>query len=140
MGEPHPEGAPVGGPPPASIGRRAWAIPGGRVPPHGTGPEPAFTSRDTLCLLNAGDEMANVQVTFLYVDREPVGPYRVTVAPRRVRHVRVNDLIFPEAVPLDTAYACEVRSDAPVVLQFTRQDTRARRLAIPGTIAFPADE
>jgi hypothetical protein len=120
------------------IGRRRWAIAGGRVPPHGTGAEPAFTGRETLCLLNAGDEMANVRVTFLYVDRDPVGPYRVTVAPRRVRQVRVNDLIFPEAVPLDAAYACEVVSDAPVVVQCTRQDTRARELATLGTVAFPA--
>ena len=121
------------------IGRTTWTFPGGWIPRNGTGPEPEFTSRDTLCLLNAGDALANVEVAIVYADRDPVGPYRLTVAPCRVRHVRINDLIFPEAVLLETGYAAIVRSDVPIVVQVGRQDTRQAAAAIAGTIAFPGD-
>jgi hypothetical protein len=122
-----------------TIGRTTWAIPGGRMPLRGTGPEPAFTSHDSLCLLNAGEEMANVEVTIVYTDREPVAPYRLTIAPRRVRPIRINDLIFPEAIPLETAYAATVQSDVPLVVQFTRQDTGHAARTIAGAMAFPDD-
>jgi hypothetical protein len=120
-----------------AIGRTSWAIPGGWMPLASTGPEPAFTSHDKLCLLNAGEEMANVEVAIVFTDREAVEPYRLTIAPRRVRPIRVNDLIFPEAIPLETAYAAVVRSDVPLVVQFTRQDTGRAARAIAGSMAFP---
>ena len=107
-------------------GHRCWTISAGRAPSSGTGAEPLFTSRDQIALLNAGDTLANVRVTVLYVDHGEVGPYRIGVAPRRLRNLRVNDLIFPEAVRLDEAYGLVIESDVPVVVQFTRQDTRQR--------------
>ena len=108
-----------------ATGSGCWTIAAGHAPAASHGVEPAFTSHDKLCLLNAGDELANVRITVLYGVRDEVGPYRLGVAPRRVRHVRVNDFIFPEAVRLDEAYGLIVRSDRPIVVQFSRQDTRA---------------
>jgi hypothetical protein len=109
------------------------------MPLASTGPEPTFTSHDKLCLLNAGDEMANVEIAIYHADREPVAHYRLTIAPRRIRHVRVNDLIFPEAIPLETAYAAIVRADVPLVVQFSRQDTGHAAMTIAGSMAFPDD-
>jgi hypothetical protein len=123
----------------AAIGRTMWAIPGGWMPLASTGPEPVFTSHNKLCLLNAGKEMANVEVAIVSTDREPVKPYRLTIASCRVRPIRVNDLIFPEAIPLETTYAAVVRSDVPLVVQFTRQDTGRGARAIAGSMAFPDD-
>lgn len=111
---------------PGAVGALRWSIAGGHAPSQGSGPEPMFTSHDALSLLNAGDALANVRIRVLYAVRPPVGPYRIGVAPRRLRRIRINDLIFPEAVRLDEAYGLVIESDAPVVVQFTRQDTRAR--------------
>jgi hypothetical protein len=121
------------------LGRRRWLLPGGCMPSRGSGPEPAFTSHDLLCLLNCGDELANVRVRALYGDREPIGPFRLGVAARRVRHVRVNDLIFPQALPLDVGYGLEILSDVPVVVQFSRADTRQRALSLLSTIGWGQD-
>lgn len=107
-------------------GRRRWAISAGWMPAQGCGREPEFTSRDCLRVLNSGSEVANVRVMVVYAARDPAGPYRLAVAPRRLRRVRVNDLIFPEAVRLEEAYGLAIESDQPVVVQFTRMDTRAR--------------
>jgi hypothetical protein len=122
-----------------AIGRTTWVIPGGHIPPRSTGPEPEFTSRDELFVLNTGDAGARLALTIFYADREPIGPYELTVDPRRVRRVRCNDLIDPEAMPLGVDYGVLVESSVPVVVQFTRLDTSQPALALLGTQAFPAD-
>lgn len=112
-----------------AIGRRRWAVSAGCAPSRGTGREPLLTSRDQLALLNTGDTLANVRLRVLYAAHGEVGPFRIGVAPRRLRSVRINDLIFPEAVRLDEAYGLVIDSDVPIVVQFTRQDTRQRENA-----------
>jgi hypothetical protein len=74
------------------IGCRRWAIAEGYIPGWSNGPEPQFTSHETVCLLNASDEEANVEITVFFSDREPAGPYRVTVPARRTKHVRFNEM------------------------------------------------
>lgn len=118
------------------IGARLWTISAGRVPLQSVGPEPAFTSRDLLSLLNAGETDVQVSIMLCYTDREPIGPYELEVRARRVRKVRINDLIDPEAPPLDEPYGAIVRADAPIVIQFSRQDTGAEALAGMMTTAF----
>jgi hypothetical protein len=122
------------------IGRTRWTVSAGWIPLRGTGPEPLFTSHDRVSILNAGDVMANVEMTLFYTDRDPVPGYRLTVAPRRLRTARLNDLIFPYAIPLEQPYAVVIDSDIAIVVQFTRQDTRQRESAILSTIAFAADD
>lgn len=121
-----------------TIGARVWAIPGGHMPLRSSGEEPRDTSRDELCVLNASHFDVHLRLTIYYEDREPVGPYRLKVAARRVRHVRVNDLIDPEALPLGTPYAALLVADRPVVVQFTRQDTSQAENAIATTLGYPA--
>lgn len=121
-------------------GRNVWVFPGGRIPFPSHGDEPEFTSFDQLCVLNTADDVAELDVTVYYEDQEPVGPYQITVDPRRIRHVRFNDLIDPEAIRLDRPFGCVVRSPVPVVVQLTRQDTRLPgSLALLGVMAFAAE-
>ncbi len=96
-----------------------------------------MTSHETFCVLNAGDADAHLVVTLYFADREPVGPYRVTVPARRTRHVRFNDPDDPEPVPRDTDYASLIESDVPVVVQHTRLDSRHAANALLSTVAFP---
>lgn len=109
-----------------SPGRRRWVFACGEVPLHSTGPEPELTSHDQFCVLNAGGQLANVRIAVLYARRKEIGPFRIGVAARRVRQVRVNDLIFPQAVRLGEPYGMIFDSDVPVVVQCTRQDTGER--------------
>ena len=71
------------------IGRKRWAIAEGYIPASSTGDGRAFESHETACLLNAGDTEAHVEITLYFTDREPVGPYRLTVPARRTLHVRL---------------------------------------------------
>lgn len=121
------------------IGRRRWAIAEGYIPGGSTGPEPAMTSHETACMLNSGDTDARVEITVYFADRDPVGPYRVTVPAGRTIHQRFNDLTDPEPVPRDTPYASVIISDVPIVVQHTRLDSRQSENALLSTMAFPAD-
>ncbi len=118
------------------IGKRVWAIAEGYIPSGSTGPAPAMESHETACLLNTGDEPAEIEITIYFSDREPAGPYRLTVEPRRTRHLRFNQLQDPEPVPRDKDYASVIRSSVPIVVQHTRLDSRQAELALLSTIAF----
>ncbi|WP_241896704.1 sensory rhodopsin transducer [Stenotrophomonas maltophilia] len=84
------------------IGHRRWAIAEGYIPAWSNGPSPEMQSHETCCVLNAGDEPAHVTLTLYFEDRDPVGPYRVTVPARRTCHLRFNDLQDPAPVPRGT--------------------------------------
>jgi hypothetical protein len=118
------------------MGRTRWAIAEGYIPSGSTGPAPQMTTHETACLLNAGDTDAQVTVTVLFADREPAGPYRVTVPARRTLHLRFNDLVEPEPVPRDTDYASVIESDVPIVVQHTRLDSRQAENALMTTMAY----
>lgn len=120
------------------IGARTWSIAEGYIPPSGRAGDRALESHETACLLNAGDAAAHVSITIYFADREPVGPYRVTVPPRRTLHLRFNDLSDPAPVPRGTDYASVIESDVPIVVQHTRLDSRDPAIALLSTIAFAA--
>jgi hypothetical protein len=93
-------------------------------------------SHETACILNAGDHAAHVDITIFFADREPIGPYRVTVAPRRTLHLRFNDLKDPAAVPRDTDYSSVIESDVPIIVQHTRLDSRHAEVSLLSTTAY----
>jgi hypothetical protein len=121
-----------------SVGVKEWVIAEGYIPPESHGPKPEMLSHETVCLLNAGDKDANVEITIYYSDREPVGPYKLTVPARRTRHVRFNNLRDPEPIPRDTDFSSIIRSDVPVVAQHTRLDSRQAENALLSTVAYPS--
>jgi hypothetical protein len=121
------------------IGKRTWVIGDGWIPARSTGPEPEMTSHESACILNASDRDAHTEITLYFTDREPVGPYQVTVPARRAFHQRLNDLRQPEPVPLATDYCAVIRSDTPIVVQHTRLDSRQAENALFSTIAYAAD-
>jgi hypothetical protein len=119
-----------------AIGRRRWAIAEGYIPSESAFSDRALISHETACILNAGDREARIEITILFADREPVGPYKVTVGARRTLHLRFNDLKDPKPVPRDTDYASIFESDIPIIVQHTRLDSRRAELALLSTMAY----
>jgi hypothetical protein len=118
------------------IGRTRWAIAEGYIPGWSNGPAPEFTSHETACMLNTSDQDAHVAITIYFSDRDPAGPYHVTVPARRTKHLRFNDLDDPEPVPRATDYASVIESDVPIVVQHTRLDSRQSDNALITTSAY----
>jgi hypothetical protein len=123
-----------------ALGRTRWVIPEGYIPPGSmVNANRALLSHEAACVLNAGDEDAHIDITLFFTDREPAGPYKVTVGARRTLHLRFNDLDKPEPVPAGADYASVIESDRPIVVQYTRLDSRAAEIALLSTMAWPAD-
>lgn len=80
-----------------------------------------------------------MSITVYFADREPAGPYRVTVPARRTRHLRMNELADPEPIPRGIDYAAVIESDVPIVVQHTRLDSRQPPHALFSTTAYASD-
>src|SRR3984885_12883317 len=119
-----------------AIGRKHWAIAEGYIPSQSSFLDHALISHETACILNAGGSDAHVAITIFFSDRDPVGPYRVTVPARRTLHLRFNDLDDPQPIPHDTDYASVLESDVAIVVQHTRLDSRHPEVSLLSTTAY----
>jgi hypothetical protein len=117
-----------------AIGRKRWAIAEGHIPSQSSFTDRALISHETACILNAGD--ARVALTVFFADRDPVGPYRITVPARRTLHLRFSDLTEPSPVPRDTDFSSVFESDVPIVVQHTRLDSRHAEVSLLSTTAY----
>jgi hypothetical protein len=119
------------------IGKTVWAIAEGYIPSGSADPDDyTLVSHETVCILNAGEVDAGIEIMLFFADREPVGPYRCSVPAQRTLHLRFNDLSDPEPVPRDTDYASIIRSTQPIVVQHTRLDSRRSEIALMSTMAY----
>lgn len=121
-----------------SIGHKRWAIAGGCIPVHSSGIEPAHTSHERLSIMNPGRAPAHLKITAFWENRDPVGPYDISISPRRIRVVRLNDLVNPEALVLGEEYGLVVESDVPVVIQMLQLNTGPERGSTFSLLAFGA--
>lgn len=120
------------------IGSRRWVIAEGYIPEGSmVNADERFISHETACILNTGDKDVDLSITLFFSDRDPVGPYRMTVGARRTLHLRFNDLEDPEPVPRGNDYASVIESSSPVVVQHTRLDSRAAEVSLMTTMAYP---
>ena len=110
-----------------AIGRRRWAIPEGYIPSESSYSDRELVSHETACILNAADRDAHVTLIIFFADREPVGPYRVTVAARRTcTCVSMTSMIHSRsrATPTMPQYSnrtfrssCNTRGSIPAALK-----------------------
>ena len=123
-----------------AIGQKEWAVSAGFIPVKSTGKEPEFVSQDKIAVLNTTKEKATLEITIYFPDNQPVGTYELAIKAERVRCFRVNDLIFPHAIPLGVSYGCHIKSNVPVVVQFTKLVSAQSELALMGTTAYAHSE
>lgn len=96
-----------------------------------------MTSHDSICILNASKQHADIEVFAYFQDRGPAGPYKLHIGAERIHHQRLNDLSDPEKIPHGTDYSLVIHSSAPIVVQHTRLDSRQAENALMSTIAYP---
>lgn len=120
-------------------GKKTWVIPGIRIPLQSTGKEPELLSQDRISVLNTGTDAVNIRLTIFQSTGEPVIFKTLEIKPEKVRKIRINDLIDPIPVELETDYSLLVEADGDIIVQFLRMDTSASNRSITGTIAFGTD-
>jgi hypothetical protein len=120
-------------------GRKRWVIPGGHIPLKSTGREPDLVSQDRITILNTGEKNIDIKITLYLSDHEPVTGYNIKIKKQRLKKIRINDLIDPFPVTLETDYSLMIESEEPVIVQFLRMNTGNVNLAIMGTMGFGTD-
>lgn len=116
-------------------GATHWIIPDGYIPELSSG---NLTSHESICVLNTSSEDAQLAITIFFEDREPIEDIFVICKARRTYHIRTSTLekdgtFIPVAVP----YAIEVKSDIPIVVQYSRLDATQAENALMSVVAFP---
>lgn len=114
------------------IGKKVWAIAEGYIPTWSNGPSPEMESHETVCILNAGEKTAHVEIMIYFTDRDPLGPLKEEVLPKRTRHIRFNNYNIPKGID----FASIIISDTEIVVQHTRLDSRQAENALLSTMAY----
>jgi hypothetical protein len=116
-------------------GATHWIIPDGYIPETSSG---TLTSHESICVLNSSSQQAELVFTIFFEDREPIDNIRYFIPPRRTKHIRTSTLEKDgERIPAGVPYAIEVRSDIPVVVQYSRMDSTQAENALMSVIAYP---
>jgi hypothetical protein len=122
-------------------GSKVWYIPDAFLPEavQSAGP---YTGHEAICVLNVSSSDATLHLDLFFEDRPPAKDIEVVVPAERTRHIRMDDpaQLGGFEVPVSIGYAVRVRSDVPVIVQYTRVDTTQTQCALLSTMAIPWSE
>lgn len=118
-------------------GKRVWIFPDAELPPVGVN---CIPGHESIIITNTCDTEANIRITLLYTDKEPVDDIYVTVGAKRVRCLRTNEGkdFGAHTAKFDEQYAIVLESDVPIVAQYGRAEPRA--VAFYTTPGYCCDE
>ncbi|SHH42571.1 sensory rhodopsin transducer [Clostridium grantii] len=117
------------------IGKNVWIIPDGFLPEKSNGD---FNSHEAICVLNTGDEAAEISIIVYFEDREPMEKFDVVCEARRTNHIRLDKIKSESSkmIPVGVPYALKVESSVPIVVQHSRMDTTQAEMTLMTTIAY----
>jgi hypothetical protein len=120
-------------------GATLWYIPDGYLA-KAADDDPVYKNHESICVLNVTQHEAHLLLDFYFADRDPIENVPVTVPAKRCHHVRMDkpDQIGGVAIPFDTPYGARIRSDVPVVVQYSRLYSTTHNITLMTTMAYPA--
>ncbi len=106
-----------------AYGKKVWIFPDAELPPEGINVIPGHES---VIVTNVSDEDANIKITLLYEEKEPVS-FETVVKAKRVRCMRTNRQsdFGGYTASFGEQYAIMLESSVPVVAQYGRAEPRA---------------
>jgi hypothetical protein len=124
-----------------SNGATLWYIPDGYLASP-IGNDPIYKNHEAFCVMNVSDSDAHLKIDFYFADREPKLDVAVTLPAQRCYHIRTDDpaQLGGYQIPFDTPYGARIRSDVPVVVQYSRLYSTIHNISLMTTMAQPMDE
>lgn len=121
-------------------GAKVWFIPDGYLATP-VDNDPGYKNHEAFCVINATAEDAHILIDFYFADRDPVENVAVTVPAKRCLHLRTDDpaQIGGYNIPFDTPYGARLRSDVPVIVQYSRMYSTTRNISLMTTMAQPVE-
>ena len=110
-------------------GKKNWVFCDGYLPPHGDNPE--FEGHEALMLTNLNNKKANIELVFLFEDRDPEDGIFVTLDGMRTTCIRLDHPLGEKGFKLGESvqYTVWVKSDTPICACFGRLDVRQTNMA-----------
>ncbi len=104
------------------IGKKTWVFADGDLPPQGD-TEPL--GHEAMMVVNNGETDADISMTLLFEDKEPVENIMLKVAAKRVRCFRMDMPLGEEGYCIPKGqFAVVLNSNVPVVAVYGRLDRR----------------
>ena len=111
------------------IGKKNWVFCDGYLPPHGD--DPNFEGHEALMITNLNNKKAQIELTFIFEDKEPVKDIKVALDGMRTTCIRLDKPMGEKGFCLDESvqYTVWVKSNVPVCACFGRLDVRQTNMA-----------
>lgn len=105
-----------------NIGKNTWVFADGDLPPQGS-EEPL--GHEALMVVNSNEKDAQLSLTILFEDKDPIEGIKLTVPAKRVNCFRMDFPIGENNFKIPFGqYALIIESDVPVIANFGRLDRR----------------
>ena len=110
-------------------GKKNWVFCDGYLPPHGDNPE--FEGHEALMLTNLTNKSAQIELTFIFEDREPETGIKLTLDGMRTTCIRLDKPMGEKGFTLGESvqYTVWVKSSVPICACFGRLDVRQTNMA-----------
>lgn len=122
-------------------GAKLWFIPDAYLAKPADD-DPIYKNHEAICVMNTTSDDATLQLDFYFADREPIENIMIAMPAKRCHHIRMD---IPEQVggyeiPFDVPYGVRVRSDVPVVVQYSRMYATTHNISLMTTMAHAVAE
>lgn len=110
-------------------GKKNWVFCDGYLPPKGDNPE--FEGHEALMITNLNDEKADIELVFVFEDREPETGINYTLDGMRTTCIRLDKPLGDKGFTLGESvqYTIWIKSTVPVCACFGRLDVRQTNMA-----------
>ena len=110
-------------------GKKNWVFCDGYLPPKGDNPD--FEGHEALMITNLNKEKAEIELTFVFEDKDPVSGIFLTLDGMRTTSLRLDKPIGEKKLMLGESvqYTVWVKSTVPVCACFGRLDVRQTNMA-----------
>ena len=111
------------------IGKKNWVFCDGYLPPHGDNPE--FEGHEALMLTNLNKKTANIELVFVFEDKEPEDNIKLQLEGMRTTCIRLDKPLGERGLMLGESvqYTVWVKCDVPICACFGRLDVRQTNMA-----------
>ena len=110
-------------------GKKNWVFCDGYLPPHGDNPE--FEGHEALMLTTLGNKKANIELVFVFEDKDPVDGIFVELDAMKTTCIRLDKPLGDKGFMLGESvqYTVWVKSNKPICACFGRLDVRQTNMA-----------
>lgn len=122
-----------------TYGKKVWLIPDAFL---GSESANELITHEAVCVINTSPEAAEIKLTAIFEDREPMDEFYADCGSHRTHHIRLDKIRDKNGngIPYDVPYALLVESTAPIVVQYSRLDASHAELALMTTMAWAPEE